>query len=742
MMLMLGRILHLTILLLLYASILQSGSTAGLRYEKSHSAAFQSNTIMVPDDYATIKEALDAAEPGDTVQVRGGIYHENIAINKTVSLIGENPESTIIDGSGANETFAPVVSIFGEQATNVRICNFTLRGSAIAWGVDIGFKANAWIENNIVTSNSGGILLDFSDNNTIVNNTISGNKYEGLALMDSHGNTVKNNTMSANQYNFGIISSSFDSDIDTSNLVNGKPVYYLRNQTNLDINPNTLPNIGYLALIDCTNVTVQDLTLQNNLNGLLLADTTNSVVKNNTFNANSNGLEITDSANNDIEANNVTNNYWYAVTLSNSPNNRFRSNGLINNRYGLKVSGESLSDFTQDIDTSNTADGKHIQYLINRTDLTVNPSTFNDTAYLALVNCQNITAQDLELKNSELLVAFTHNSSIIENTLTNTSMSLTYCSSIRLTRNRITDGETGISLRQCENITVAWNTALESQDWGLLLKTSSNNTIFGNDIRNNGAGINLIDSEYNKVFENNITDNKDYGLLISDSSHNLFYHNNLINQIPYQAISFTSNGQPFSDNDFDNGYPSGGNYWSNYNGTDLYSGQRQNETGSDGVGDTRYTSFNVGDRYPLMEPIESFEVITQKKITDDVEVMSNSTISSFELNSTTKTIRFNATGQEDTTGFSRITIPNTVIQDLWAGNYSVTINGIELPFRNWTDAEDTYIYINYTHSENEIVIVPQLPETSILIIFAVQTILAGIAVKKLKKPSDLEQNPT
>ena len=741
-MLRLGRILHLMILLLLCASILQSGSTAGVRYEKSYSAAFQSNTIMVPDNYATIKEALDAADPGDTVQVRGGIYHENIAINKTVSLVGENPESTIIDGSGANETFAPVVSIFGEQATNVRICNFTLRGSAIAWGVDLEFKANAWIENNIVTSNSGGILVDFSNNNTIVNNTISGNKYEGLALMDSHGNTVKNNTMSANQYNFGIISSSFDSDIDTSNLVNGKPVYYLRNQTNLDINPNTLPNIGYLALIDCTNVTIQDLTLQNNLNGLLLADTTNSIVKNNTFNANSNGLEITDSANNDIEANNVTNNYWHAVTLSNSPNNRFRSNGLINNRYGLKVSGDSLNDFTQDIDTSNTADGKQIQYLINRTDLAVNPSTFNDTAYLALVNCQNITAQDLELKNSELLVAFTHNSSIIENTLANASMSLAYCSSIRLTRNRITDGETGISLRQCENITVAWNTALESQDWGVLLETSSNNTMFGNDIRNNGAGVNLVDSAYNRVFENNITGNKDYGLLISDSSHNLFYHNNLINHIPYQAISSSSNGQPFSDNDFDNGYPSGGNYWSNYNGTDLYSGPRQNETGSDGVGDTRYTSFNVGDMYPLMEPIESFEVATQKDITDDVEVMSNSTISGFELNSTTKTIRFNATGPEDTTGFSRITIPNTVIQDLWAGNYSVTINGIELPFRNWADAEDTYVYVNYTHSENEIVIVPQLPEASILVIFAVQTLLAGIAVKKLKRPSDLEQNQT
>jgi hypothetical protein len=54
---------------------------------------------------------------------------------------------------------------------------------------------------------------------------------------------------------------------------------------------------------------------------------------------------------------------------------------------------------------------------------------------------------------------------------------------------------------------------------------------------------------------------------------------------------------------WDNGYRSGGNYWSDYNGTDSYKGQYQNETGSDGIGDTPYViDANNTDNYPLMFP--------------------------------------------------------------------------------------------------------------------------------------------
>ncbi|RLE47179.1 MAG: hypothetical protein DRJ31_09260, partial [Candidatus Methanomethylicota archaeon] len=80
-------------------------------------------------------------------------------------------------------------------------------------------------------------------------------------------------------------------------------------------------------------------------------------------------------------------------------------------------------------------------------------------------------------------------------------------------------------------------------------------------------------------------------------SNNIIYHNNLIDN-GVQASLYES-----YDNLWDDGYPSGGNYWSDYVGVDLSSGPYQNETGSDGIGDSLYIiDVNNTDRYPLMGP--------------------------------------------------------------------------------------------------------------------------------------------
>jgi len=84
--------------------------------------------------------------------------------------------------------------------------------------------------------------------------------------------------------------------------------------------------------------------------------------------------------------------------------------------------------------------------------------------------------------------------------------------------------------------------------------------------------------------------------LFGVSSNNSVFHNNFIDN----AVQVYSSA---STNVWDNGYPSGGNYWSDYNGTDLYSGVYQNEPGSDGIGDTPYViDENNVDNYPLIYP--------------------------------------------------------------------------------------------------------------------------------------------
>jgi pectin methylesterase-like acyl-CoA thioesterase len=66
--------------------------------------------VVVPDDYPAIQEAVDAAQPGDTIRVRSGTYCENISINKTLSLIGMNPQITIVNESKGSDALKPVAS--------------------------------------------------------------------------------------------------------------------------------------------------------------------------------------------------------------------------------------------------------------------------------------------------------------------------------------------------------------------------------------------------------------------------------------------------------------------------------------------------------------------------------------------------------------------------------------------------------------------------------------------------------
>jgi len=105
---------------LLCVLILQLGSVVRFGLVNFDSASAQT-TITVPDDYATIQKAIDAANSGDTIYVCNETYYENISISKAISLVGENPEATVIDANKSNETFSPVVYVFGEDAKDVDI---------------------------------------------------------------------------------------------------------------------------------------------------------------------------------------------------------------------------------------------------------------------------------------------------------------------------------------------------------------------------------------------------------------------------------------------------------------------------------------------------------------------------------------------------------------------------------------------------------------------------------------------
>jgi len=156
----------------------------------------------------------------------------------------------------------------------------------------------------------------------------------------------------------------------------------------------------------------------------------------------------------------------------------------------------------------------------------------------------------------------------------------------------------GLLLSGVSNVTVK-DTSIINSRYGIYLASSSGDVLFGNNVTNSCYGITfMLDSDNNTVIENNIINNSYNGVTLLYSSNNRFYHNNFNND--NQVLTYRST------NFWDDGYPSGGNYWRDYSGGDQKSGPNQNVTGTDGIGDAPYfIDNNNTDHYPLMRAYSS-----------------------------------------------------------------------------------------------------------------------------------------
>ena len=193
--------------------------------------------ITVPDDYLLIQEAINHSRSGDTIFVKSGVYNENIVVTKNgLRIVGENSETTVIDADGTS-------TVVYVSVKNVEVSNFTILNS----GHDL-------TDSGIYLNNSLNIYLS---NNRVCNNNL------GVYISSSSNCKLRNNNLTSNNYNFGVsalILQEFLHDIDSSNVVEGKPVVYWINEANRQ----TPPNAGYVAVINSTKITVENLKLSKN----------------------------------------------------------------------------------------------------------------------------------------------------------------------------------------------------------------------------------------------------------------------------------------------------------------------------------------------------------------------------------------------------------------------------------------------------------------------------------------------
>jgi len=182
-----------------------------------------------------------------------------------------------------------------------------------------------------------------------------------------------------------------------SNIIDGKPIYYLYNVTNTVFDGSMA--IGFLALINSSNVTINGFTQTRSAMGVLLVGTHSSTISSCIFQDADVGVFFINCSLNVIRNCELdTTESDPAIFLMNSPYTVLRNN-TIHSLYGggLYVTGGRTEDYYQDIDTSNVVNEKPIYYFVGVTNKIFKKS---EVGYLALIDCRHIVVTNVNISNS------------------------------------------------------------------------------------------------------------------------------------------------------------------------------------------------------------------------------------------------------------------------------------------------------------------------------------------------------
>jgi parallel beta-helix repeat protein len=423
-------------------------------------------------------------------QMRNNSNNFGVRAYPTYKVINDVDTTNTIEGApiyywvGEEDKTVPSDAGFVVIVNCTRISVQNLHLSKNGQGILLFYTTNSTVTQNTIMSTRGGrgIELVHSSNNNIIENNVQ-NFSSGIQLAESSYNIITKNTVVYNDR--GIVTES-----------NSKQNMILENE--ITSNDYGISEGGGDNFISENKIRTNDYGIS--------VHSSNNLISKNLITGNKEMAIILDAGSNTLNGNNVTDNNNYGIYISSG--NTLRNNRMNNNRYNFDIRG---TNFENDVDSSNLVDGKPIIYWINQQDMTV-PS---DAGYVALIKCENITIQNLNIANNGdgIFLAFTNQSTVTGNTLTNN-----------------------------------YN--------GIRFWSSSDNHIIGNNIRENVNGIFFSGATFLDIAH-------------YPSPHNTIYHNNFIenqNNVGDVAGSWWIQGSTPAVNIWDNGIE--GNYWSNYNGTD------------------------------------------------------------------------------------------------------------------------------------------------------------------------------
>lgn len=376
---------------------------------------------------------------------------------------------------------------------------------------------NCTVNNCHVSNNTKGILITGGRKCRIIGNQVTNNK-EGITVSGSE-NFFRNNQMRNNTINFLDITPE-KSDVDASNTINGKPIYYLINQQN-----ETVPaDASMIHLEGCSNMTAPNFDIKYTYKAISLLNSSNCKIYGNTLTDNEVGIALRNSPNNTIIANELLNNSDNAIEQYDSENNTITNNLIRANGGGIDSIGYTVSGSGNAVISSNKI-----------------------------------------IANGGCGIQAGRGCTIIGNYIEG-------------------NGRHGIYFYDVSNSRVYKNNITNNGDYGLSFQNGRNASINGNDISKNNIGIRMGDPHNCTITENNIAQNTNLAIRTEDDmKDNRIYLNNFIDnnngsiQVSIKGRFVWKGDEYYNENStvfpqyaasyntWDNG--SVGNFWSDHNST-------------------------------------------------------------------------------------------------------------------------------------------------------------------------------